>query len=666
MPDYPTSTYSPRTISNVPGVTYDASKTTRFYAEDLNKTNDEVVAIEETLGVNPQGSYDTVAERLDDIDVGPGGSSDWGDIGGTLSDQTDLQDALDDKVPYTGATADVDLGIKKLTALQIISAILKTLDSNTADDVNIIAGSAVSGNNPGASIDMVPGTGFGTGANGHIRWLGAFFSLYADDNEFTFQHIGKKYGFIGGATDFLDFSLISGADKTHQFQNRDGVLADDTDVSDLQDNIDAKQDALGFTAENVANKATDFSTVNDTLYPTVEAVQEAINSAVVGLLDYRGTYDASTNLFPATGGSGIAGALLKGDFYIISVAGTLGGTAVTAGDLVIALQDTPGQTSGNWDIVSNELGYAPENVANKENSTIDTSTTKYPTVNLLKTGLDTKVTANAGITGATKTKITYDAKGLVTSGTDATQDDIGDGSTYKQYSATDKTKLAGIESSADVTDEGNVGSSIFGATAKTTPVNADLMPLIDTEASNVLKKITFTNIKAFLKTYFDTLYQNALGFTAENVANKDTDGTLSANSDTKYASQKATKTYADTKLAKSGGTLTGALNEAVSVLTDGATPALDASLGNVFTLSAGGDRTIAVPSNATSGQKIVIRHLASGGARTLALNSGAGGFRFGSDITALSQTASGKYDYIGAIYNAVDSKWDVVAYVKGF
>ncbi len=45
--------------------------------------------------------------------------------------------------------------------------------------------------------------------------------------------------------------------------------------------------------------------------------------------------------------------------------------------------------------------------------------------------------------------------------------------------------------------------------------------------------------------------QTALGFTAENVANKDIDGTLAANSDTKYASQKAVKTYADTKLPSS-------------------------------------------------------------------------------------------------------------------
>ena len=104
----------------------------------------------------------------------------------------------------------------------------------------------------------------------------------------------------------------------------------------------------------------------------------------------------------------------------------------------------------------------------------------------------------------------------------------------------------------------------------------------------------------------------------------------------------------------------------VITLTDGATPALDASLGDVFTLIAAGNRTIAVPSNATSGQKIIIRHLASGAARTLALNTGAGGFSYGSDITALTETASGKYDYIGCIYNAVTSLWNVVAYSKGF
>jgi hypothetical protein len=51
-----------------------------------------------------------------------------------------------------------------------------------------------------------------------------------------------------------------------------------------------------------------------------------------------------------------------------------------------------------------------------------------------------------------------------------------------------------------------IGTLIVGATAKATPIDADVVGYGDTEASNVLKKATWTNIKAFLKTYFDTLY----------------------------------------------------------------------------------------------------------------------------------------------------------------
>lgn len=58
----------------------------------------------------------------------------------------------------------------------------------------------------------------------------------------------------------------------------------------------------------------------------------------------------------------------------------------------------------------------------------------------------------------------------------------------------------------------NIASVIYGVDAKTTPVDADEIAGIDTENENVLKKHTWTNIKAFLKTYFDTLY-DALGTT---------------------------------------------------------------------------------------------------------------------------------------------------------
>jgi hypothetical protein len=73
-----------------------------------------------------------------------------------------------------------------------------------------------------------------------------------------------------------------------------------------------------------------------------------------------------------------------------------------------------------------------------------------------------------------------------------------------------------------------------------------------------------------------------------------------------------------------------------------------------------------VPTNPVSGQKILIVFTASGGTRTLALNTGAGGFHFGTDIAALSATGSGVTDYVGAIYSLANTRWDVTAYSKGF
>lgn len=47
--------------------------------------------------------------------------------------------------------------------------------------------------------------------------------------------------------------------------------------------------------------------------------------------------------------------------------------------------------------------------------------------------------------------------------------------------------------------------TVHGATSKTTPVDADLVGLIDSEDSNVLKSLTWDNAKETLKTYFDSL-----------------------------------------------------------------------------------------------------------------------------------------------------------------
>ncbi len=67
MTSYPGAIYSPRTKENKPGVVYDAGQTTKLFAEDVVKDDDEIVAIETELGVNPKGIYDSVADFLQDL-----------------------------------------------------------------------------------------------------------------------------------------------------------------------------------------------------------------------------------------------------------------------------------------------------------------------------------------------------------------------------------------------------------------------------------------------------------------------------------------------------------------------------------------------------------------------------------------------------------------------
>ncbi|MBV5338157.1 MAG: hypothetical protein J0665_01170 [Deltaproteobacteria bacterium] len=55
----------------------------------------------------------------------------------------------------------------------------------------------------------------------------------------------------------------------------------------------------------------------------------------------------------------------------------------------------------------------------------------------------------------------------------------------------------------------SVGVLVLGAVEKTTPIDADMIPVMDTADSNKIRKLSWTNIKATLKVYFDTLYAAA-------------------------------------------------------------------------------------------------------------------------------------------------------------
>jgi len=140
------------------------------------------------------------------------------------------------------------------------------------------------------------------------------------------------------------------------------------------------------TIANLSNNiATD--TASTTKYPSVNAIRAYVDSKVAGLIDFRGFHTGTA--YPTTGGSGVSGAVVKGDMWIISTNCTIGTEPFNAGDSLIALQDTPAQTAGNWGRLQSNIGYTAENVAKKVQA-ISVSITDYPSCNAVKLVTDTK------------------------------------------------------------------------------------------------------------------------------------------------------------------------------------------------------------------------------------------------------------------------------------
>jgi hypothetical protein len=109
----------------------------------------------------------------------------------------------------------------------------------------------------------------------------------------------------------------------------------------------------------------------------------------------------------------------------------------------------------------------------------------------------------------------------------------------------------------------------------------------------------------------------------------------------------------------------GGLAPAVVALADAATIAVNASLGNDFRVTLGGNRTMGTPSNATTGQQIIFQVTqGSAGSSTITWDSGYE-FSTGLPQPTLSTTA-GQTDLLGFIYNAAKGKWLLAAFVNGF
>jgi hypothetical protein len=225
-------------------------------------------------------------------------------------------------------------------------------------------------------------------------------------------------------------------------------------------------------------------TSTDTILSAFGKLQNQLN-AVASPMIYQGVWNANTNQPPLVSSVGTKGYVYRvttsgstnidgvtdwksGDFIVFngttwdkwdttdavtSVNGYTGNVVLVKAD--VGLGNVPNIDATNpanivqntnfrfvtdvektyWNGKQDALGYIPEDVANKATTMTGntTSNVKYLTSKAVYDwGTSTFIPLNVPIVGATKTKITYDSKGLVTAGADATTADIAD-SLNKRY-----------------------------------------------------------------------------------------------------------------------------------------------------------------------------------------------------------------------------------------
>jgi len=201
---------------------------------------------------------------------------------------------------------------------------------------------------------------------------------------------------IAGANDTnLSISNNSGALGSFTSTNKGSQILVNTNLGQLsyatnsliQSSIIVKPSSVSIISTTIGNSfSADLKTDNLTAsrsfnFPNISGTI-ALLSDLVTLWDDRGNYNASSNTFPSNGGSGVSGAILKGDIWTISVAGTLGGVNVGTGDTVRALVDNPSTTLSNWAFGESVLNA----VTLTGTQTITNKTLTFPIISTINNG----------------------------------------------------------------------------------------------------------------------------------------------------------------------------------------------------------------------------------------------------------------------------------------
>jgi hypothetical protein len=240
-------------------------------------------------------------------------------------------------VPYTGATADVDLGTHDLTAER------GTFANNGSSDT--------------LTVNHTSGSGYGIivtkGGNNE--------ALYVSKTSGS----GNAMAVVGGRTALVDLSLSSVSNATGNFLTISGGVVHQRTASETRSDVGAQAqlNGTGFVKASGTTITYDNSTyqvTSDKAQPNGYASLDSngkvpltqINDALIGNVNYQGLWNASTNT-PTLANPPASGT--KGYYYIVSTAGTFAGISFEVGDWIIS-NGSAWQKVDNTDAVSSVFG----------------------------------------------------------------------------------------------------------------------------------------------------------------------------------------------------------------------------------------------------------------------------------------------------------------------
>jgi len=192
--------------------------------------------------------------------------------------------------------------------------------------------------------------------------------------------------------------------------------------------------------------------------------------------------------------------------YRVIEAGTIKGKVCEIGDLLISTVDrVSAGVDTDWTVAQTNIDGAVVKADYDANTILAATTDNMPVTLTVteQTFVGRKTGGNIAALTATEARTILNVADGATNNTKATGAEIDTGTDDVKFATAKAIRDSGLISTI-------VAGEIAGLTAKTTPVDADVLMIEDSADATVnsKKKLSLANLKTTLATYFNTLYNN--------------------------------------------------------------------------------------------------------------------------------------------------------------